>query len=374
MDDRMMIADNSLTKSTSAALSLIRWPLGVCIVMVHWFAFSSIATAGLVGDRAVYGTYMALCSFVEAFIADCSVGMFFFISGYLFFCGGGSATATYKSKLRRRVRTLLVPYLLWNLLMIVAAFIWESPLFYGVFPSSASTVSSMTAATFFRGFFGLGEYMIPHNGNLWFIRDLMIGILAVPLLLPVLRRRPYVLLAVFALGYIWFSYRTDVFLSGLFAVMFFFNWGASMSLRHIDLAVSFRPLFRLSLVLYAVCGTILLFVQHRWPGVASLVKTVEMVAAIVLVVNLAVSLVERYSVSPVRFLTAATFFMFAFHPLIYGRLQWYLALKFTPETDMELCAVYIAGFMILLAVIHIVFYLLRRFTPRFLSVLIGKRL
>lgn len=51
-----------------------------------------------------------------AAMANVSVPVFFLISGYYFFKGEELGKDVYLSKLKKRIRTLLLPYLLWNLL------------------------------------------------------------------------------------------------------------------------------------------------------------------------------------------------------------------------------------------------------------------
>lgn len=62
----------------SKAISLMRFPLAVLIVLLH--------TGVTCGDEDV--AYY-LCNYISAPIVVCAVPTFFFISGYLFFMGGG---------------------------------------------------------------------------------------------------------------------------------------------------------------------------------------------------------------------------------------------------------------------------------------------
>ena len=103
----------SLPEITSG-LDLLRFPLIVGVVMVHcnFLQFldpplSGPATAAFVRFHDIFKHY----------VLDLCVPAFFAISGFLFFRDGARLSARdYTSKLRRRVRSLLVPYLLWNLI------------------------------------------------------------------------------------------------------------------------------------------------------------------------------------------------------------------------------------------------------------------
>ena len=51
-------------------------------------------------------------------ISRAAVPTFFLISGYYFFLNTRFTLATYKDKLRKKIRTILLPYLLWNIIAI----------------------------------------------------------------------------------------------------------------------------------------------------------------------------------------------------------------------------------------------------------------
>lgn len=57
---------------------------------------------------------------ISRIISHCAVPIFFLISGYLFFQGLHEwDTKTWKRKIRSRVKTLLIPYILWILFFIL---------------------------------------------------------------------------------------------------------------------------------------------------------------------------------------------------------------------------------------------------------------
>ena len=73
---------------TSRVLAMLRWPLAMCIVAVHWFANADSALDTLRPD-AVWPISASVANAVRVFLSDNGVGSFFFISGFLFFGGGG---------------------------------------------------------------------------------------------------------------------------------------------------------------------------------------------------------------------------------------------------------------------------------------------
>lgn len=94
----------------SRIISLLRFPLIVGIVCIHAGVPESVVSA--VGSHAVYDFVHEWSAQVVARVA---VPLFFLISGYLFFLNVERLTlAAYGHKLWKRVRTLFVPYVWWN--------------------------------------------------------------------------------------------------------------------------------------------------------------------------------------------------------------------------------------------------------------------
>lgn len=95
----------------SKIISLLRFPMIIGVVMIH----SGISIKNIdnyyiynyLVDKGIIGTLTRLC-----------VPLFFFISGYLFWINGTFNTATYINKLKKRGRSLLLPYIFYCTLAI----------------------------------------------------------------------------------------------------------------------------------------------------------------------------------------------------------------------------------------------------------------
>lgn len=167
--------DSTLSK----AFALLRWPLAMCIVAVHWFRWNTfVPVKYFEPDSSVYPCVVGLTKFVNAFLSDNGVASFFFISGYLFFAGGEMTRRRYLDKAGKRFYTLFVPFVLWNLLMVAYKALPFMPGLHEHFPLLQGKEFEMSLTEFICG---MGIYGYPHNANLWFIRELMCFVLLVPL-------------------------------------------------------------------------------------------------------------------------------------------------------------------------------------------------
>lgn len=118
-------------------------------------------------------------------LGKAAVPFFFIVSGYLLALHAGEP-GWWKSALRKRVRTLLVPYLIWSvafaLVLFAASAIKELP----ALPDRAFVAEWMAEKKWLV--FGLDVTDVPLLVPLWYVRTLAILAIASPLILRVLGR------------------------------------------------------------------------------------------------------------------------------------------------------------------------------------------
>ena len=95
----------------------LRFPMIVLVTFAHSYGRVEDSFALLASD---WNTYEFLKLLVSQTLVKVAMPVFFIMSGYLFFANVDKwDIAIYKKKIMRRVNTLLIPYLIWNLLMAV---------------------------------------------------------------------------------------------------------------------------------------------------------------------------------------------------------------------------------------------------------------
>lgn len=105
--------------SISQTISILRFPLCVVIVMIH----SNIAIYNASANQ-----FALVNIFSNYFIGDVcyySLSLFFFISGFLLFREGKFNLEIFKKKINHRVYSLLIPYILWNLICFGMIFVLQ---------------------------------------------------------------------------------------------------------------------------------------------------------------------------------------------------------------------------------------------------------
>lgn len=161
-----------MEKRLSNTIAWLRFPLIFLIIMLHCYSVQRMEGEHEIFFKAVYP--FALC------LGETGVPGFFFISGFLFFLSKKS----YVEKLRFRFHTLFIPYVLWNLLLLllyVIAYAFGHPQ-----DINGKNIVEYSFIDYLRIFWDRGSY---DNGNfvpllcpLWYIRNLIIMSILSPLL------------------------------------------------------------------------------------------------------------------------------------------------------------------------------------------------
>ena len=162
-----------------------------------------------------------------------AVPVFFIISGYFFFYQVSEfACDSYQKKLRKRIRSLLFPYFLWNLLPVLLI---TGGNLYSILLRGKSFEA---LEDFYRGLWSEGLYHIwwdktsgtmPFDSPLWYIRDLMMVCVFSPLLYQAIKRVGWVFSGILVLLYIMGLWPN---INGFSSTAFcFFSIGATYALK-----------------------------------------------------------------------------------------------------------------------------------------------
>lgn len=296
----------------SRTVEWLRYPLMLLIVLIHADdpVLMSMPQSGV----------SAILYFITRTVVRVAVPLFFVFSGYYFFFlpGKGCETFTraeYVEKLRKRVKTLLVPYILWNFIVYLC---------FGYI-----TIRSFYPSNLWDIWFGFGEGYggMPKAFQLWFIRDLMLLCLLSPLLFWLLKRLPWLTLAATMAFYLmpWPS-GWHAIASRFPSALFFFCMGAVVAIwggnlitlaKKIPAAISFGiPTLLMGWHVYlCYTGSGLYFLAERLFSIVAIVPTLQVAAW----------LVSSKGASPLPFLWRSTFVLFALHPIL---RHWMLTVHF----------------------------------------------
>lgn len=208
----------------SKSIAWLRFPLAAMVVYLHSMnvEFTPVdilmewETASF--EVAFYDSMRVLISRVLGHLV---VPSFMFISGYLFFIQLDKWNWNiYLRKIRQRIHTLLIPYLLWIIIPVFINIVWlHKPSLIGDYVSSILEK-------------GLWHILTdPLNAVLWFLRDLIVLVVISPFIYFVLKKikwQIFILLFIFGMivdssfvgSFFWFSLGGFFCLSNLSIIQF----------------------------------------------------------------------------------------------------------------------------------------------------------
>jgi len=319
-----------MTPYLSKVISTSRIPIICGVVMIHSQIYDTTPVSYFCGE--IFGRI--------------GVPLFYLISGYLFFQHYENNLKCYKGKIGKRIKSLLIPYLLWNLIAY---------LFY------AFVTNDMQPSQFIESFWvvtGKGGHS-PADGPLWFVRTLMMLSVASPAIY-ILNKYKYLSWLSPVVLIMWL-FDAPLFDRGIVIGFSLFNFGAWMAISEIDKKIK-EPTRWFSIgcvVAYMVFALIELHfypIRHIWYH--NLVVITGMLMFYALPCFKVSKALEKFG--------GASFFMYCIHEMIIRSIQL---------ADIQLVnrGGYLSVVSLTILISLIVYYALKKFAPQILSVLSGNR-
>lgn len=219
-------------ETKNLAIDALRLPLIILVVFIHMNpTFDSVGYWGLTINT----------------IAQVAVPCFFVIAGYFFVGNKPLTLEMYKVKLKKRVVTLLIPYLLWNL--VPSLVLIGGNLFSIVFRGK----STEDLMTFLTDLWNDGVWHLwwdkvngmPSDSPLWFLRDLIVMCVLAPVFYYFIKKGGKLAVVIWCLLYVFLPV-SWAHLSGIsITAVFFFNIGLYLRYNGIDLVGGSNKIYQL---------------------------------------------------------------------------------------------------------------------------------
>lgn len=359
----------------SVTIDFLRFPLALAVVFIH----SAYCPEYEAPDFSRLGgmdffNLLRLC--VSRVIAQIAVPGFFLISGFLYFRKVERFTKdVWKRKTKSRLYTLVVPYLLWNVVALFSGgslkhlwarsdygrFLWDSVKGLEDIP----TIFGESLPLFPR-------LSYPLDYPLWFLRDLICVSLLSPVVWFLVKRGRWWGVALLGVCYVGNLLPLTPGLS--VTALFWFSFGACFSVRGLNLVVELRRrewlLGALSLALF------LLVVYAGLQGVRPLPFPVYsfFVLFFTLFAFCLASRLVRRGARPNRLLLDSCFTIYALHTIFPVRTSVTLLEKAVPSQSPLACSVkYLLVPVLAVAMCVAVQWGLGKVSPRLLALMTGRR-
>lgn len=347
-----------MDKQESSVLNIVRFIMSIGVVLFH--SYTSVQLVPFLEELPVYQQVTRVFSLQFGEIA---VPTFFVISGYLFFQGYKQTLASYKYKMRKRFYSLLIPYLLWNGLILGSYYLAENiPSVRELFNDGKMLVHDYGIMDY-MGAFGINKS--PIVDQLWFVRNLIVLAIASPIIYQFVRYAK--LPGIIGLGLLWYFGTGMAYMQ---SSLFYFSLGAyfsinNKSLMHEISTISkwiflFFPFLVIADALSA--GTTIGYYLHRTQTFSGVLFFLALIPV----------LLKKGKIRDIAFLSSSSFFLYLAHdPLL--RFMRRFSLKLTDHhSEFQAIAAYFVTFVLNIAIIYSIYWLLQKYMPQFLKFITGR--
>jgi surface polysaccharide O-acyltransferase-like enzyme len=356
-----------LDQESSQRLNLLRFPLIVGVVFIHAYPTYAGYANGVIGTRQNNFLIEFVRNLISQGFAMTAVPLFFLVSGYLFFVGFDFSKEEYLKKLRSRTKTLLIPFLFWNIAtLLLIALAQAIPATKVFFSGEGAPIASYRIYDYLSAIFGIGR--LPISFQFWFVRDLMLLVLLTPIIN--LANKYASLPFISSLLICWFLGVWPVYAPTAQATLFFSTGALLGASRKYLFTVDRYGVAVITAYLLIVVASTLFFQETFNPYLQKFGVVFGVVAGLFLTKLI---LASTYLKHALLSLGGASFFVFAAHePLL--TIARKVAFKITvPQSSTLVLALYF--FIPTLVIVFLVggHHVLSGIAPKILRVVTGRR-
>ena len=353
-----------LEKRQSEVIAAMRFPLMVLLLFAHVLPMVSVPIEMNLSEMNIYHFISEGISHNLSRIRN---PLFFFFSGFFFFPKLEEWNAGfYRSQLKKRIRSLLLPYLLWNILMIAAIYIKNYAVTSFLSMEPGEELSSLRVTPWYILF-----WHTPANYPMWFLRDLLCMSVLAPLFylfFRFLKGYGVLILVILYLS----AWETDVAGLSMSAIMFF-GAGAYMGIYKkniLEFCSRFRYTAAIATLLFLCCAT-----MCNGRELHVYIVRMYVLFGIVTAFNLMDWLINRETWKKLFCnLSATVFFIYAAHEIyIINWTKGFFSRTSLAGSGGGLLLSYMLIPFITLGICLGLYYILNKMAPKALALLVGGR-
>lgn len=364
-----------ISKELSQAIKLSRFPLAIIIILKHYYANDIVSNVN--GG----GFYNWLGQFSSDFFPAFAVPLFFFISGFLFFHNinidyigiNWQTFKIYKEKIKKRIKSLLIPYLAWNLMVLVGLVLVQY-FTNGKIQPLSKPLEEFNLLDVLRSMWAITDKGNPIDSPLWFIKDLMLLCLFSPVIMFFIKyTKLYGLIYAFS---VYLFLGEIIHMVPTYTGQFFFLFGCYASVLKINKTNLLEYIYRLDYryAFFAFSVILIVFLTKE----SGSVKYWYLSRFYSLISVLAVWPMIRFWITTnISWfnddLSNSSFFIFACHKPLMFVISSLLFSVFSPQNSFVLCALIILIPALIYVICLLMYIFIKKYMP-FLKFLNGYRL
>lgn len=363
------------------AFDALRFPMALLVVWEHSTSFLGTVVHGEKFIPMDYPGFAYPVTMLNGFFLEpLAVPMFLFISGFLFFRSGTLYKNEYYRKIKSRINTLVVPYIVWNVLAIMFLIVRSS--FNDRYVLNLDACNLLSAMWLYRG--GLlsdplaqeipdGAWNAPFLGPLWYIRNLFMMCLASPIIYLLLKRWKHSFVIMTGIAWIaamlWWP---NEFWQKILESLCFFSWGGYAAHTGTETLEKYSEKAKWLLIsgliislMYFVC-----FWLNR--DIAPWMKWINSFVMIPALIGITYTYANNNSLHLDKTLVQSSLFIYLAHMFISPYLVKVFLTVF-PVSNYTIFAIYFLAIVVSVLVLLGLFLLVRQLPGVFQMMLLGKK-
>ncbi|MCQ2052889.1 MAG: acyltransferase [archaeon] len=377
-----------MTQVDSSVIKLIRFPLAVMVVCIH--SFMAIENWNPIENMAYQS--MGLCFFwyievaLSHVLSHVAVPIFFLISGFLFFQNLEKWNVdVWMKKCINRVRTLILPYVIWNLA------------YWGLTGFSNPSLSLLWCSQEWNvgrvdlwGHSALasGPVLVP----MWFMRNLIVCILLTPLFYKLFGKKKSLLskISLLIISLLYFT-QTSLIIPGFSSSSFFYFCLGTFVALQIGSFDFFKPIFEKScFVLFVIFFIFLVFLNGHNTSWGNILYPLYVFLGVFFGLNLFVKFAKSPTNDNLKTklikLSESTFFVFAFHTFLLryaDRVINQISLRlwkepldfsqtFVANHAFFFLSVYLSKIFFVVTICVVLYFVLKKYMPGLSRIICGR--
>jgi surface polysaccharide O-acyltransferase-like enzyme len=355
-------------------IDILRFPLVVLVVLIH-------LNTGIAISAPTHNIFNETAFFFSECLARVAVPLFMLFSGYLFFFANtGFTKEIYYKKIKSRFHSLFIPYMIWNTVAVLIT-LGLHLFFPEMVSGSKKPMTEYTLSDWFYSYWNTNEINstlsspCPTNYPLWFIRDLMIISLFSPIIYWLVKRLKWI--SIIVIGLLHITDALPTYPGFCLEAIFYFTVGALFGVHKIDFCQYLKNKATPLTIAFIVTIVLREMQQHEMlsflnSSPISMYRLMILTGSCTTIAILA-QIAETKSITPNKFLSNSSFFVYLYHALPLG-----LTIKLLLKLDFLNCDIgytfiyFISCAIIVMAGIYIYKIALKLF-PRTSAFIMGGR-
>lgn len=355
----------------SDTISFLRFPLIIAVVFIHTYITDQPNINGKIFvPHGTFPLFDIIEQFIRKGIAELAVPLFFLISGFLFFYLSEFNIITYKNKLKRRIRSLLIPYLFFNILYMLYVLMTQLFLPNITSPDRKLIIdyNIIDYIDSFWSFDGIDHYA-PIYGPLWFIRDLIVINILSPVIYFLIKKTDFFYLVTLSLLFI---LGIGLLTPGIASSsVLFYSIGSWFAIKKKNFVCDNASL---NIIIGVTAFVLLIIDTYLWSkGVQIMaIHRLFILLGVISLPSICGIVISKRNIKPIMILAESSFFIYVTHRFIITIFNKYWVVILPVNTISAIVAFLVIPLLTSL-ICFCIYISLRKIAPTFTAIITGGR-